>query len=129
LVIFGSLIFATLLQPTYGALSDRIGGKPLLIFFGIAGTLATIPILTRAEGDEIAIGGLSADLRGLAFRRRLHLDQRHREGRTVSDQCPRTRRRPALRDHGLGLRRHRARRRAVLQKPRARGLVLTISQA
>src|SRR3954467_2208198 len=31
LVIFGSLIFATLLQPIYGALSDRIGRKPLLI--------------------------------------------------------------------------------------------------
>jgi MHS family alpha-ketoglutarate permease-like MFS transporter len=48
-VIFGSLIFATLLQPIYGALSDRIGRKPLLIFFGVAGTLATIPILTALK--------------------------------------------------------------------------------
>ena len=48
-VIFGSLIFATLLQPIYGALSDRIGRKPLLIFFGAAGTLATIPILTTLK--------------------------------------------------------------------------------
>ena len=46
LVIFGSLVFATMLQPVYGAISDRIGRKPLLIFFGVAGTLATIPILT-----------------------------------------------------------------------------------
>jgi MHS family alpha-ketoglutarate permease-like MFS transporter len=45
LVIFGSLIFATLLQPTYGALSDKIGRKPLLVFFGVVGTLATVPIL------------------------------------------------------------------------------------
>src|ERR1700739_1670797 len=48
-VIFGSLIFATFLQPIYGALSDRIGRKPLLIFFGIAGTLSTIPILTTLK--------------------------------------------------------------------------------
>ena len=48
-VIFGSLVFATLLQPIYGALSDRIGRKPLLIFFGVAGTLATIPILTTLK--------------------------------------------------------------------------------
>jgi len=45
LVIFGSLVFATLLQPVYGAISDRIGRKPLLIFFGVVGTLATVPIL------------------------------------------------------------------------------------
>src|SRR5260370_13362130 len=49
LVIFGSLIFATLLQPIYGAISDRIGRKPLLIFFGLAGTLATIPILSTLK--------------------------------------------------------------------------------
>jgi MFS transporter, MHS family, alpha-ketoglutarate permease len=48
-VIFGTLVFATLLQPTYGALSDRIGRKPLLMFFGIAGTLATVPILTTLK--------------------------------------------------------------------------------
>jgi MFS transporter, MHS family, alpha-ketoglutarate permease len=45
IVIFGSLVFATILQPLYGALSDRIGRKPLLLFFGIVGTLATVPIL------------------------------------------------------------------------------------
>jgi MHS family alpha-ketoglutarate permease-like MFS transporter len=52
LVIFGSLIFATILQPVYGALSDRIGRKPLLIFFGIAGTVCTIPILTTLKATK-----------------------------------------------------------------------------
>ncbi len=52
IVIFGSLIFATLLQPIYGALSDRIGRKPLLIFFGVAGSLATVPILTTLKETE-----------------------------------------------------------------------------
>jgi MFS transporter, MHS family, alpha-ketoglutarate permease len=51
-VIFGSLVFATILQPLYGALSDRIGRKPLLIFFGVAGTLATIPILTLLKDTK-----------------------------------------------------------------------------
>jgi MHS family alpha-ketoglutarate permease-like MFS transporter len=46
LVTAGSLIFAMLLQPLYGAISDRIGRKPLLIAFGVAGTLFTIPLLT-----------------------------------------------------------------------------------
>jgi MHS family alpha-ketoglutarate permease-like MFS transporter len=48
-VIFGTLIFATLLQPLYGGLSDKIGRKPLLIFFGVAGTLCTVPLLTALE--------------------------------------------------------------------------------
>src|SRR6202000_3073299 len=51
-VIFGSLVFATVLQPLYGALSDRIGRTPLLIFFGIAGTLSTIPILTLLQATK-----------------------------------------------------------------------------
>jgi MFS transporter, MHS family, alpha-ketoglutarate permease len=46
LIIFASLVFASVLQPLYGALSDHIGRRPMLIFFGFAGTLATVPILT-----------------------------------------------------------------------------------
>jgi len=49
LVTAGSLIFAMILQPIYGAISDRIGRKWLLIGFGVAGTLFTIPLLTTLE--------------------------------------------------------------------------------
>jgi MHS family alpha-ketoglutarate permease-like MFS transporter len=49
IVIFCTLLFATLLQPLYGAVSDRIGRKPLLIFFGVVGTIATYPILTTMQ--------------------------------------------------------------------------------
>jgi len=52
IVIFGSLVFATILQPIYGAISDRIGRKPLLIFFGVAGTLATVPILMTLKDTK-----------------------------------------------------------------------------
>ncbi len=41
-----SLVFAALLQPVYGALSDRIGRKPLLLGFAVLGTLFTVPLLT-----------------------------------------------------------------------------------
>jgi len=44
-VIAATLIFALILQPVYGALSDKIGRKPLLVFFGVAGTVLTAPIL------------------------------------------------------------------------------------
>jgi MHS family alpha-ketoglutarate permease-like MFS transporter len=41
-----SLVFALCLQPLYGALSDRIGRKPLLVGFGVLGTLCTVPLMT-----------------------------------------------------------------------------------
>jgi MFS transporter, MHS family, alpha-ketoglutarate permease len=44
-VTAASLIFAMILQPIYGAISDRIGRKWLLIGFGVAGTLFTVPLL------------------------------------------------------------------------------------
>ena len=46
LVVLGYLVVALLLQPAYGALSDRIGRKPLLLWFGVMGVLCTVPLLT-----------------------------------------------------------------------------------
>jgi MFS transporter, MHS family, alpha-ketoglutarate permease len=49
LVAISSLAFGIILQPIYGAISDRIGRKWLLIGFGVAGVLFTIPILTALQ--------------------------------------------------------------------------------
>ncbi|HVJ51710.1 MAG TPA: MFS transporter [Aliidongia sp.] len=52
LVTAGSLIYAVLLQPLYGAISDKIGRKPLLIGFGVLGTIFTYPLLTTLQGTK-----------------------------------------------------------------------------
>jgi MFS transporter, MHS family, alpha-ketoglutarate permease len=55
LVTAGSLLFAMVLQPIYGAISDRIGRKWLLIGFGVSGTLFTIPLLTTLQAAHDAL--------------------------------------------------------------------------
>lgn len=52
LLSFFSLFLYAALQPVFGILSDRIGRKPLLIGFGILGTLGTIPIFYALKSSS-----------------------------------------------------------------------------
>ena len=45
-ISFITLVLYALMQPVAGAISDRVGRRPVLMWFGILGTLCTVPILT-----------------------------------------------------------------------------------
>ena len=55
IVTAASLVFALCLQPIYGAISDTIGRKPLLIWFGVMGTVLTIPLLRALQATTSAV--------------------------------------------------------------------------
>ncbi|MFI7634316.1 MFS transporter [Nonomuraea sp. NPDC049400] len=65
LVSFCALFIFMCLQPLAGALSDRIGRRPLLITFGIGSTLGTVPLMTALGGVQGFGGGLVLSLCGL----------------------------------------------------------------
>ncbi|GAA5160301.1 MFS transporter [Pseudonocardia eucalypti] len=46
LINFAALLIFVVLQPLAGKLSDRIGRRPLLTFFGVGATLCTVPLMT-----------------------------------------------------------------------------------
>ncbi len=46
LISVSSLFFYMLLQPLFGWVSDKVGRRPVLLWFGVLGTLCTVPLLT-----------------------------------------------------------------------------------
>jgi MFS transporter, MHS family, alpha-ketoglutarate permease len=65
LISFMTLVLYAGLQPAFGALSDRIGRRPVLMMFGVLGTLGTVPLLTALSGTHsfwVAAGLIMAAL-------------------------------------------------------------------
>jgi MHS family alpha-ketoglutarate permease-like MFS transporter len=58
LISFGALAVALLLQPLMGALSDRVGRRPVLLFFGVGAVLGTVPLLTLLSHATSTWGAL-----------------------------------------------------------------------
>lgn len=59
-IMTGALIVYMLAQPVFGHLADEFGRKPMLIGFGMLGTLATVPVysLIATTKDPLAAFGL-----------------------------------------------------------------------
>lgn len=64
-ISFVVLAAALLFQPLFGAISDKIGRRPVLLFFGIGATLGTVPLLrllAHTTDARVATGLLMAAL-------------------------------------------------------------------
>ena len=56
-----------LLQPVIGALSDRVGRRPIMIAFGIAGALLTVPIFLALETVRSPVAAFALVLAALVI--------------------------------------------------------------
>ncbi|WOB79856.1 MFS transporter [Brevundimonas nasdae] len=62
-----ALFIFMLLQPAVGALSDRVGRRPVMIAFGVLGVLCTVPIMTTLSTVENPFGAFLLALAGLVI--------------------------------------------------------------
>ena len=107
LISASTLFIYMLLQPVVGSISDAVGRRPVLIAFGVLGTLSTVPIMSALQVGARPLAGFRIDTHGIGDRVGLHGDQCRGEGRTLSDFGPGSRRRASVRADRCRLRRHR----------------------
>ncbi|MGJ3647026.1 MFS transporter [Sphingomonas sp. GlSt437] len=57
-----ALVVFMLVQPLFGAISDRVGRKPMLLLFGIGGMLVSVPVFTALAATHSASAALAIAL-------------------------------------------------------------------
>jgi MFS transporter, MHS family, alpha-ketoglutarate permease len=67
LVSAASLFVFMLLQPVMGAISDRVGRRPMLITFGVLALFSTLPLLTALERANDAWTAFALVMTGLCI--------------------------------------------------------------
>nr|WP_057738383.1 MFS transporter [Liquorilactobacillus uvarum] len=65
LINFAALFIFMILQPVFGHISDKVGRKPLLYWFGILGTLLTVPIFKGLKALDNPFAAFLLMLAGL----------------------------------------------------------------
>ena len=67
LISASALFLYMCFQPVVGAISDRIGRRPVLVAFGVLGTLTTVPILTALSATRDPLTAFLLVLTGLVI--------------------------------------------------------------
>ena len=59
-IMTAALVVFMLVQPLFGSLADRVGRKPMLLLFGVGGTLVSVPVFSAlaVARDPVAAFGI-----------------------------------------------------------------------
>lgn len=58
-IMTAALVVFMLSQPVFGAISDRVGRKPMLFLFGIGGMLVSVPVFSALAATRDAVSAFS----------------------------------------------------------------------